>query len=167
MRISILLLFFIILGHCTTAQKKFGFEMGADFPSGCTIGIFSKFSPASKLEFSYGTDLKFEDSKQVHTITLNHGYYFGNLNKKWEKKLWIINTGLVYGYSDSAQKKVSSLLLNVHFSREIPLSAKWSLEPKLGIAGVLMNKVENKDEFHEVNTIPVFPVLGAKVLFCL
>ena len=167
MRISKLLFFFLFISQFGTAQQRFGFELGAGFPSGYTIGFFSKYSPKSKFELNYGTDLKFADDKRVHILALNHGHYFGTPNKKWEKKLWAINTGFVYGYSESSHKKASSLILDIHFSREIPLSSKWSLEPYMGIAGLLMNKVEKKDEFHEVNNIPVFPVFGIKLLYQL
>lgn len=167
MRILKLLSLLLFISELGTAQQKTGFELGAGFPSGYTVGFFSKYSPTTKLELNYGTDLKFADDKIVHTLTLNHGYYFGTSSTKYERKLWAINTGLVFGYSNSSLKKTESLILNIHFSREMCLSPKWSLEPMLGIAGFLMRKVEKKDEFLEKDNIPVFPVFGVKLLFHL
>lgn len=136
-----LLLLIFLLPIKSYSQEKYDVSIGATIPEGYNIGFKYNYKTDRRLDFYFGHKIPFEYYSKWNTFTVNHAFYFGKIKSKANGKLWTVNTGFLYGIYSDNQIGTHNGYVNLYFAREIIISPKIYLEPKLGGSYMLFYNV--------------------------
>ena len=122
-------------------QEKWIVSAGISIPEGYSLGIRYKYKINKRLDFFYGNSVPFAAGNNWNSFSINHAFYIGKLNAKQNQKLWSINTGFLLGLTNERNSQNVNGFVNLYFAREIPISKRMFIEPKLGVSYLLFYRV--------------------------
>lgn len=139
--IFILLISFLSYSYAIAQEKKFNLQMGASLPELYNIGAKYYYTPNTSIGIRMGTFFESGNDK-LNAFDISHAFYFGRTNQVVNKKLWSLNSGLVWIFTKDQCRKEVSTHINLYIAKEFVINSWFGVQPELGYFIFLDEKVK-------------------------